>query len=115
MALRPTLDRLLCGHCLLGESGQKKLLKKQKRRVTMRVKEIVKEKVKKENKELLLINASYLHKIARDLEELCNCACDCDCDCDVLEASEKERRLMMASLSLDMIADDLESISRILN
>ena len=77
------------------------------------MREIVKEKVKKENKELLLINASYLHKIARDLEELCNC--DCDCDCDVLEASEKERRLMMASLSLDMIADDLESISRILN
>ena len=77
------------------------------------MREIVKEKVKKENKELLLINASYLHKIARDLEEICNC--DCDCDCDVLEASEKERRLMMASLSLDMIADDLESISRILN
>ena len=73
------------------------------------MREIVKEKVKKENKELLLINASYLHKIARDLEELCNC--DCDCDCDVLEASEKERRLMMASLSLDMIADDLESIA----
>jgi len=73
------------------------------------MREIVKEKVKKENKELLLINASYLHKIARDLEELCNCACDCDCD--VLEASEKERRLMMASLSLDMIADDLESIA----
>ena len=73
------------------------------------MREIVKEKVKRENKELLLINASYLHKIARDLEELCNCACDCDCD--VLEASEKERRLMMASLSLDMIADDLESIA----
>jgi|GEM_PF-2636018 len=75
------------------------------------MREIVKEKVKKENKELLLINASYLHKIARDLEEICNCACDCDCDCDILEASEKERRLMMASLSLDMIADDLESIA----
>jgi len=73
------------------------------------MREIVKEKVQRESKELLLINASYLHKIARDLEELCNCACDCDCD--VLEASEKERRLMMASLSLDMIADDLESIA----
>jgi len=29
------------------------------------MREIVKEKVQKENKELLLINASYLHKIAR--------------------------------------------------